>query len=80
MMLWCYLMVVVTDPGRVPENWRRAAEEDSMDVNNSTTISSNVATDSVNHALSISEEQGHAFGYCSHCQNGKPPRCHHCSV
>ncbi|CAM0905776.1 unnamed protein product [Alopecurus aequalis] len=54
MMLWCYLMVVVTDPGRVPENWRHAAEED--------------------------EEQGHAPRYCYRCQNGKPPRCHHCSV
>lgn len=78
MMLWCYLMVVVTDPGRVPENWRHAAEEDGMDVNNST--ANNVATDSVNHPLSISEEQGHAPRYCSRCQNGKPPRCHHCSV
>lgn len=19
-------------------------------------------------------------GYCNHCKNGKPPRCHHCSV
>ncbi|KAK1680630.1 hypothetical protein QYE76_041478 [Lolium multiflorum] len=54
MMLWCYLMVVFTDPGSVPQNWRRAAEED--------------------------EEQGHTPRYCSRCQNGKPPRCHHCSV
>uniref|UniRef100_A0ACD5UNI4 Uncharacterized protein n=1 Tax=Avena sativa TaxID=4498 RepID=A0ACD5UNI4_AVESA len=28
MMLWCYLMVVFSDPGSVPENWRHAAEED----------------------------------------------------
>ncbi|XP_020148328.1 probable protein S-acyltransferase 12 isoform X1 [Aegilops tauschii subsp. strangulata] len=54
MMLWCYFMVVFTNPGAVPENWRHAAEGD--------------------------EEQGHAPRYCSRCQNGKPPRCHHCSI
>ncbi|XP_051215976.1 probable protein S-acyltransferase 12 isoform X1 [Lolium perenne] len=80
MMLWCYLMVVFTDPGSVPQNWRRAAEEDGMDVNNSTAISNYVATDNVNRPLSLSEEQGHTPRYCSRCQNGKPPRCHHCSV
>jgi hypothetical protein len=80
MMLWCYLMVVFTDPGSVPENWRRAAEEDGMDVNNSTAISNYFATDNVNRPLSVSEEQGHTPRYCSRCQNGKPPRCHHCSV
>uniref|UniRef100_A0ACD5UML2 Uncharacterized protein n=1 Tax=Avena sativa TaxID=4498 RepID=A0ACD5UML2_AVESA len=80
MMLWCYLMVVFSDPGSVPENWRHAAEEDGMEVNNSTAISNNVPTDTVNHPLSISEEQGHAPRYCSRCQNSKPPRCHHCSI
>ncbi|EMS59025.1 hypothetical protein TRIUR3_20383 [Triticum urartu] len=28
MMLWCYFMVVFTNPGAVPENWRHASEED----------------------------------------------------
>ncbi|RCV12962.1 hypothetical protein SETIT_2G308900v2 [Setaria italica] len=61
MILWCYLMVVFTDPGAVPENWRHDAEY-SGDPGSS------------------SEEQGSAPSYCSRCQNGKPPRCHHCSV
>ncbi|KAE8818133.1 Spastin [Hordeum vulgare] len=30
MMLWCYFMVVFTNPGAVPGNWRHAAEEDGM--------------------------------------------------
>ncbi|CAD6223832.1 unnamed protein product [Miscanthus lutarioriparius] len=62
MILWCYLAVVFTDPGAVPENWRHDAE------------------DSGNPSFSSSEEQGSAPRYCSRCQNGKPPRCHHCSV
>lgn len=61
MILWCYLMVVFTDPGSAPENWRYD-DEDSRDLGSS------------------SEEQGSAPRYCSRCQNGKPPRCHHCSV
>ncbi|XP_062187818.1 probable protein S-acyltransferase 12 isoform X3 [Phragmites australis] len=62
LILWCYLMVVFTDPGAVPENWRHDAE------------------DSGDPALSTSEDQGSHPRYCSRCQNGKPPRCHHCSV
>ncbi|TVU39375.1 hypothetical protein EJB05_12789, partial [Eragrostis curvula] len=62
LIIWCYLMVVFTDPGSVPENWRHDAEE------------------SGDPASSTSEEQGSAPRYCSRCQNGKPPRCHHCSV
>jgi len=38
------------------------------------------AEDSGNPSFSSSEEQGSAPRYCSRCQNGKPPRCHHCSV
>ena len=72
-------MVVFTNPGAVPGNWRHAAEEDGMYPNNSSTISDNVATDCANRP-STSEEQGHVTRYCSRCQNGKPPRCHHCSV
>uniref|UniRef100_A0A0D9WYM0 Protein S-acyltransferase n=1 Tax=Leersia perrieri TaxID=77586 RepID=A0A0D9WYM0_9ORYZ len=32
MIIWCYLMVVFTDPGAVPENWRVASEEDGIDI------------------------------------------------
>ncbi|KAL6871479.1 hypothetical protein ACP4OV_014308 [Aristida adscensionis] len=62
MIIWCYLMVVFTDPGAVPENWRHDSE------------------DSGYPALSTSEEQASPPRYCSRCQNGKPPRSHHCSV
>jgi hypothetical protein len=62
LIVWCYLMVVFTDPGSVPENWRHDAE------------------DSGDPASSTSEDQGSAPIYCYRCQNGKPPRCHHCSV
>ncbi|KAK3124953.1 hypothetical protein QOZ80_7BG0597700 [Eleusine coracana subsp. coracana] len=62
LIMWCYLMVVFTDPGSVPENWRHDAEDNG------------------DPASSTSEDQGTAPRYCSRCQNGKPPRCHHCSV
>ncbi|XP_062192434.1 uncharacterized protein LOC133895920, partial [Phragmites australis] len=38
------------------------------------------AEDSGDPSLPASEEQGSAPRYCFHCQNGKPPRCHHCFV
>nr|ACF81029.1 unknown [Zea mays] len=38
------------------------------------------AEDSGNPSFSSSDEQESAPRYCSRCQNGKPPRCHHCSV
>lgn len=73
MIIWCYLMVVFTDPGAVPENWRHASEEDGIGVN-SRTISYNW------DATYPNPEGQSAQKYCSRCQNGKPPRCHHCSV
>lgn len=66
-------MVVFTDPGAVPENWRHASEEDGIGVN-SRTISYNW------DATYPNPEGQSAQKYCSRCQNGKPPRCHHCSV
>nr|GEX10545.1 probable protein S-acyltransferase 12 [Tanacetum cinerariifolium] len=58
-------MVVSHDPGSVPENWKPPSEEN------------------LEAGVSTSEdvpESTQALGYCRYCRNGKPPRCHHCSV
>ncbi|KAK3038765.1 hypothetical protein RJ639_027352 [Escallonia herrerae] len=68
LLTWSYFMVVVQDPGSVPENWKPSVEEGSS------------LTASETWPSSDGLERRPAVGYCSHCQNGKPPRCHHCSV
>ncbi|GKB37677.1 hypothetical protein Tco_0882619 [Tanacetum coccineum] len=58
-------MVVSHDPGSVLENWKPLSEEN------------------LEAGVSTSEdvpESIQALGYCRYCRNGKPPRCHHCSV
>ncbi|KAG8080631.1 hypothetical protein GUJ93_ZPchr0007g4767 [Zizania palustris] len=79
LIIWCYLVVVFTDPGAVPENWRHSSEDDAMDVNSSI-VSDNEGAFNWDATYPDSERQGSAPRYCSRCQNGKPPRCHHCSV
>lgn len=76
-------MVVFKNPGSVPENWRPVTEEDNMEAGSSTASSHHVAPEAL--ASSWSSSDGHGLerkprGYCSQCQNGKPPRCHHCSI
>lgn len=75
-------MVVCNDPGSVPENWRPLSEEDSLEAGGPSTLSNHVASETSASAWSASEglERRQQKGYCSRCQNGKPPRCHHCSV
>ncbi|KAL2345941.1 hypothetical protein Fmac_007226 [Flemingia macrophylla] len=53
LLTWSYIMVVLNDPGSVPNNWRPH-----------------------HHPPSDLE----APAYCARCQNGKPPRSHHCSI
>ncbi|KAK2965518.1 hypothetical protein RJ640_008868 [Escallonia rubra] len=72
LLSWSYFMVVVQDPGSVPENWKPSVEE-SLEEGSSLTASDAWPS-------SDGPERRPAVGYCSHCQNGKPPRCHHCSV
>lgn len=58
-------MVVSHDPGSVPENWKPPSEENlEAGVSTSEEVPENIQ----------------ALGYCRYCRNGKPPRCHHCSV
>lgn len=73
-------MVVFKDPGAVPENWKPVGEEENLETGTSTTFS-----DHTPEALSSTQppdglERRPPVGYCTRCQNGKPPRCHHCSV
>ncbi|KAJ0758717.1 putative protein S-acyltransferase [Helianthus annuus] len=71
MLTWSYIMVVINDPGSVPENWKPPSQENleaGPDDNTSASTSVDVP------------ENRQALGYCRHCRNGKPPRCHHCSV
>ncbi|KAK4488698.1 hypothetical protein RD792_004475 [Penstemon davidsonii] len=69
MLTWSYFMVVFRDPGSVPANWKMLSDQ-NVEEDNSTAIPSS----------SEDTERRPAIGYCNRCQNGKPPRCHHCSV
>ncbi|CAN0889435.1 Probable protein S-acyltransferase 12 [Linum grandiflorum] len=70
MLIWSYLRVVIQDPGSVPENWRARLSEESLEASDAT-----VSADSIS-----GEGSDRRVGYCNRCRNGKPPRCHHCSV
>ncbi|KAH8488882.1 hypothetical protein H0E87_024492 [Populus deltoides] len=71
MLLWSYFTVVSKDPGSVPENWRAVLPEEALETGSSLNDRSDcvVAADGLDRRA-----------FCNHCQNGKPPRCHHCSV
>lgn len=75
-------MVVFNDPGYVPENWRLISEEESLEAGMPMAFSNHVAPETSASVLSSSDgmERRRETGYCSRCQNGKPPRCHHCSI
>ncbi|KAJ4728043.1 S-acyltransferase [Melia azedarach] len=81
MLIWSYVMVVFWDPGSVPENWRPMLSAENMEAGSSS-ISSNVGTEASGSMRSFSDglDGGTSAGFCERCQNGKPPRCHHCSV
>ena len=75
-------MVVFCDPGSVPENWKPVMEEGNFEEGTSMPLSDFAVPENLASTLSSSDgvERRPAVGYCSHCENGKPPRCHHCSV
>lgn len=74
-------MVVFRDPGSVPANWRPMFDEERLEMTSPVTLSDYVAPETRAPVLSSSEgSERRPLGYCSHCKNGKPPRCHHCSV
>ncbi|KAL4187441.1 hypothetical protein AMTRI_Chr09g39030 [Amborella trichopoda] len=82
MLIWSYCMVVFTDPGSVPENWRRLLDEENPETVASANSSDFVAPIVRSSAWSPSTSMARTSegGYCGRCQNNKPPRCHHCSV
>ncbi|CAN4097422.1 unnamed protein product [Withania somnifera] len=82
MLMWSYIKVVIQDPGFVPENWKLVSEQNIED-GNSVALSDYASIENSTPALSTDQterRQSQYRGYCSKCQNGKPPRCHHCSV
>lgn len=82
MLMWSYIKVVIQDPGSVPENWKLVSEQ-NIEEGNSVALSDYASIENPTPTLSteqIERRQSQSRGYCSKCQNGKPPRCHHCSV
>lgn len=74
-------MVVIKDPGSVPENWRPVTEEENLEAGSSMMTSDHVVPEALPSTWSSSDGlERKPIGYCSHCQNRKPPRCHHCSI
>ncbi|KAJ7963442.1 S-acyltransferase [Quillaja saponaria] len=83
LLAWSYFMVVSKDPGSVPQNWRTVREE-GLEAGVSSTLSNCVGSEASASASTWSSSDGSErrppIGYCTRCENGKPPRCHHCSV
>ncbi|KAK4789061.1 hypothetical protein SAY86_020380 [Trapa natans] len=79
LLTWSYLMVVFRDPGSVPENWRHAPEEEILEAGSSAAVATE---SSLSVAWPSSDGSGNrpSIGFCNHCHNEKPPRCHHCSI
>ncbi|XP_059318154.1 probable protein S-acyltransferase 12 isoform X2 [Lycium ferocissimum] len=82
LLMWSYIKVVIQDPGSVPENWKLVSEQ-NIEEGNSVALSDYASIENPTPTLStdqIERRQSQSRGYCSKCHNGKPPRCHHCSV
>ncbi|KAL6004309.1 hypothetical protein ACLOJK_004858 [Asimina triloba] len=81
MLTWSYLMVVFHDPGSVPENWRPVLDEGSLEAGSSVALSECMVPETMRSEGAPPDliERPHVT-YCNRCQNGKPPRCHHCSL
>lgn len=72
-------MVVLRDPGSVPENWRPVRDEENFEGDGS--YLPHDASGSASTWPSSNGLEGRPpSGFCIRCQNGKPPRCHHCSI
>ncbi|XP_065860074.1 probable protein S-acyltransferase 12 isoform X1 [Euphorbia lathyris] len=74
LLLWSYFRAVFTDPGSVPENWRPVVTGEDIEEGG------RVDGLECGAPSSDSLDSRQAVSYCNHCQNSKPPRCHHCSV
>eukprot|EP00850_Spirogloea_muscicola_P000698 SM000002S05778 [mRNA] locus=s2:2166485:2168881:+ [translate_table: standard] len=92
MLLWCYFMVVFTDPGGVPPGWRPLLGEDELEAQTLPLTSTPplvassgpvgappLATGNIGSLMTSRATQSRVR-YCRKCAQFKPPRCHHCSV
>lgn len=83
MLIWCYFMVVLTDPGGVPSNWRPVVDEEDLEAHTmamSETLPPGSNVVNYPQPLVSSTDQVPGLRYCNKCENYKPPRCHHCRV
>ncbi|XP_073309270.1 probable protein S-acyltransferase 13 [Primulina huaijiensis] len=76
LLSWSYFMVLLKDPGSVPANWKMSPQQN---VEDGSSVISSISVVFPNMTSSQGSERK-PTGYCDRCQNGKPPRCHHCSV
>jgi len=65
LLTWSYFMSVFNDPGSVPQLPAVAVPPPS----NQFQLEEEASTSTTS-----------TVGYCTRCQNVKPPRCHHCSI
>ncbi|GAU13693.1 hypothetical protein TSUD_347970 [Trifolium subterraneum] len=91
LLTWSYFMVVLNDPGSVPLNWiphqHQLSQLQLQDLHHH-------HHPNLNHVAAVPQPSSNQFdqfettttptppsaGYCTRCQNAKPPRCHHCSI
>ncbi|KAG0474913.1 hypothetical protein HPP92_014599 [Vanilla planifolia] len=80
MLIWSYFMVVFHDPGAVPVGWHPSSE--NLGIINYVSTADHTSIENRESGLSPADvsERRSCIRYCSHCENNKPPRCHHCSV
>ncbi|PNY08363.1 putative S-acyltransferase [Trifolium pratense] len=91
LLTWSYFMVVINDPGSVPLNWIPHQQQQLshlQDLDHDHRPHPNL-----HHHVAVPPSSSNQFdeletttsttpsaGYCTRCQNAKPPRCHHCSI
>lgn len=81
LLTWSYFMAVFNDPGSVPLNWTPLPQLPAVAV----AVAVPPPSNEVQFELEEEEEAPSTttpstVGYCTRCQNAKPPRCHHCSI
>lgn len=79
LLTWSYFMAVFNDPGSVPLNWTPLPQLPAV------AVAVPPPSNEVQFELEEEEEAPSTttpstVGYCTRCQNAKPPRCHHCSI
>ncbi|XP_031251175.1 probable protein S-acyltransferase 12 [Pistacia vera] len=82
MLVWSYILVVFWDPGSVPDNWTAVLLEERLEAGSSSRSSDYAGPETLDSTRPFSDglDGGPSVAYCDRCRNGKPPRCHHCSV